>query len=123
MHFVDFLDNFALVLSGAQSVVGVDAANHQDFSVQFDFAGYLGTEFAVAGVNAARFQRAPKGAGQSTAGRRHHVIESGRVRGERLRRDLVVLRDLGVDSENHRIFFDRQVSETHGASLSLNSYP
>lgn len=123
MHFVDLLDNFALVLSGAQSVMGVDAANHQDFSVQFALAGYLGTEFAVAGINAARFQRAPEGAGESTAGRRHHVIESSRVRGERLWGDLVVLRDLGVDSENHRLFFDRQVSETHGASLSINPYP
>ena len=120
---MDSLDNLALVLPGAQSVVGMDTANHQNFCVQLDFAGHLRAESAVAGINATRFQRAPEGSGQSTAGRRHHVVKSGRVRGERLWGDLVVRRDLGVDSENHRLFFSRQVGQTHGASLSLNPYP
>ena len=122
MHFVNSLDNLALVLAGAQSVVGMNAANHQNFFVQLDFPRYLRAESAVAGINATRFQRAPEGPGQSTAGRRHHVVKSGRVGGKRLWGDLVVRRDLGVDSENHRLFFSRQVGETHGASLPLNSY-
>ncbi len=63
MHFVDFLDNLALVLYCVQSVVSVNAANHQDSSLQLDLAGYLGGEFTITGVDAARFQRAPEGAG------------------------------------------------------------
>ena len=85
MHFVNSLDNLALVLAGAQSVVGVNAANHQNFPVQLDFTDHLGAESAVAGINATRFQRAPEGAGQSTAGRRHHIVKSSGVRRERVR--------------------------------------
>ncbi len=101
------LDNLALVLPGAQSVVGMDTANHQDFSVQLDFSGHLRAESAVVGINATRFQRAPEGSSQSAAGSRHHIVKSGRVRGECLRRYFVVLGDLGVDSEYHRLFFSR----------------
>jgi hypothetical protein len=123
MHFVDFLYNLTPVFPTTQSVVGMDASNDQDFPLQFDFAGHLRAESTVAGIDAARFQRAPEGSGQSTAGRRHHIVQCGRMRRERLRRDSVVLGDLGVNSKNHRCLFDRQISKAHGASLSLNSYP
>jgi hypothetical protein len=103
--------------------MGVNAANHQDFALQLDFAGHLRAEPAVAGINAARFQRAPEGSGQSTAGRRHHIVQSGRMRSKGLRRNLVVGRDLGVDSENHGRFFDRQVCEAHGTPLPLDPDP
>jgi hypothetical protein len=120
VHLVNSLHSLAPILSGAQSVVGVDAANYQNFSFQLDFAGHLRAESAVAGINTARFQRAPEGTGQSAPGRRHHVVQRRRVRGECLRRNFVVCGDLGVDSENHRVFFGRQVSEAHGAALPLD---
>lgn len=123
MHVVDPLDNLALVFTGAQFVPGFDAANHQDFSIQLDFADDFGAELAVAGINAARFQRAPEGAGQSPAGCCDHIVQSRRMRRKRLRRDLVVLCDLGVNAENHRLFFSRKIRKTHGTALSLNSYP
>ena len=101
----------------------MDAPNDQDFSLHFDFAGHLRAESAVAGINAARFQRAPEGPGQSTAGRRHHIIQCGSVWGKHFRGNFVVLGDLGMDAENHWVVFDRQVSEAQGPALSLDPDP
>lgn len=58
MNPVDTLNSFPLVLSRMQLVMDVDAPDHQDVSVKLDLTSDLGGEFAVAGVNLTRFQRA-----------------------------------------------------------------
>jgi hypothetical protein len=73
--------------------------------------------------NPTRCQRAPKGAEQSPAGRRDEVIEGGVVRLLLFSRDAVVLGDLAVDAEQHRLFLDGEISAAYLAFHRLNPHP
>ena len=77
-----------------QTVLNVDAFNHQDLVIQFYLAGCFGDEPAAAGRYLARFQRASKGPGQSAGGRGDHKIQ----------RRVMWLDHVGVDSVMGRDF-------------------
>jgi len=94
MESVDALDGFAVLRGGAEFVVRVNALEEEDAALDFHLAGDFAHQPPAACIDAARFQRAPEGSGQSTAGRRHHVIEGCGARRKILRRHLVVLGNL-----------------------------
>lgn len=91
------------VLLGAQAqvVADVDAANDQDVAVLLNLTGCLGREKALACWNLARFQRTAKGARQSAGGRGDEVVERCVVRLVDPLVDAIVLRDRGVNAEEH----------------------
>jgi hypothetical protein len=79
-----------------QPVGDVDAFDHQDLALEFDFADGLADQAAVAGGDLAGLQRTADGAGQSPARRRDDVVERGR---HPVRVAPVVGRDLAVHAE------------------------
>jgi len=92
---------------GLQFQPGVNAADHQDVILGFDFPHRLGNQPRIRGIDLTRFQRASKGAGESAGGGGHDVIEGRGVGVEDLLRHLVVLRHRAVHAENHRRRFRR----------------
>ncbi len=82
---VHALDGFTLLLGRSQFVVGVDSFDNQDLPFQLDFPSYFRNQSPLARIDAARFQRAPEGAGQSAARRGDKIINGCRARWERLR--------------------------------------
>ncbi len=71
----------------------------------FAFRLYLPHGVGVEAVerNLTRYQRAPKGAQQSATRRSYHVVQRRRVRLLDVGGDPVVLGDLAVDAEHHRL--------------------
>jgi hypothetical protein len=122
MDAVHALDYLPLAHWRLQLVPDFNAANHQDISFQFDLSSNLGDQFAVAGVDLARFQRASKGSGQSSSCCRNHVIQGRGAGGEFAWRNFVVPSDFRMNTESHRFLFRRQIGETHRTRLALNSY-
>lgn len=61
-----------------------DPLDHKHVVLGLDLADSLDLEPLALDVDLTRFQRAGKRAGQSAAGRRHDVVERGRVRRELL---------------------------------------
>jgi hypothetical protein len=57
----------------------VDTTDHQDVVLFFDFPFRVGNQPAFTGRDAARLQRAPEGAGQSTRRRSDDIVQRGRV--------------------------------------------
>jgi hypothetical protein len=82
---VHTLDGFALLLGRAQFVVGVDSFDNENLPVQLNLPGHFGDQPPPARIDAARFQRAPEGSGQSAARRGHQVIDRCRTGRESLR--------------------------------------
>jgi hypothetical protein len=58
----------------------MDPLDHQYPAFCFNLAGHVSRQAAVAGIDLARFQRAPERSGQSTAGGRHNIVQRRRVR-------------------------------------------
>jgi hypothetical protein len=108
---VDPLDLLAPVLRHRQPVVDADAPDHEHLLLEHHLADRLDLVALPIDIDVTRFQRAGEGAGQSAAGGGHHVVKRGRVRGVLVGTDAVVLRDLGMDPERHRLVFGRQVRE------------
>jgi hypothetical protein len=65
---VHALGGFAVFGSGFEMIIDVNAFDNQHPALFFDFALCCGGQGAFAGRNFTRFQRAAKGAGQSTGG-------------------------------------------------------
>ncbi|HLI29697.1 MAG TPA: hypothetical protein VKV79_01195 [Terriglobia bacterium] len=63
VHCVDAFDHLALAFRGAEFVVSVNAFDHQRIPLELNFPSYVGYQFAIACVYAARFQRAAKSSG------------------------------------------------------------
>ena len=93
---------------GLQMHAHVNPSNHQDPFLQLNFAGGLGNQSALGCVDFARLQRASEGSRQSAGRAGDDVIERGRSRRERIRRNLVVFGDGPVDAENYRVLFGRK---------------
>jgi hypothetical protein len=69
-----------------------------------------------------RFQRAGEGAGQSPTGGGHDVIERRRMRRVLLGPDAIVLGDLGVHPECHRLGFGWQIRQPLRTSQPLDPH-
>jgi hypothetical protein len=80
-----------------------DAPDHEHLFLEHDLADRLDLIALRIDLDVTRFQRAGEGAGQSAASRGHHVVEGRRVRGILVGVDAVVLRDLGMNPERHRL--------------------
>jgi hypothetical protein len=70
-----------------------------------------------------RCQRAPKGAEQSPAGSSYQVIEGGVVCLLRFWRNTVVLGDLAMDAEQHRLFLDGEICAAYLTFHRLHPHP
>jgi hypothetical protein len=64
-----------IVRAAPQRVLHMDPFDHQDFVLDVDIATSFGGEAAFAGIDPARFQRAPKCSAESTSRRCYEVIK------------------------------------------------
>jgi hypothetical protein len=78
VHPVD--DRPVGVRVGAQRIADVDAFDDQHLAVQLDLAFRVSPETTASGGDAARLERAPEGADQSTGRGGDDVVEGGGVR-------------------------------------------
>jgi hypothetical protein len=90
-----------------QPIADSDSLDDQDLIDNVDLALRLGAQAPITGVDPARLQRASQGAGQSTGGGGHHIVESRRVVGILSWSGAVVLADLVVGPEHDRLGFRR----------------
>jgi hypothetical protein len=93
--------------SDGESIAHVDAFDQQHPVFGLDLAYRLDFVPLRVDVDLTRLQRAGEGAGQSPPGCRHHVVERRRVRRVIIRAHAIVLGNLGVDPEYHRLMLGR----------------
>lgn len=118
------LGRLTLVIRAAlQGVPDPNLLDHQDAVLDVDLALGLGAELAAARVYPARLQRAAQGAGESTGGRRHHVVERGRMLRILSRRGAVVLADRAVRAEDHWFRLGWQERLSDRAALADDPHP
>lgn len=79
MDAVDPLNHRPRFLRSNQLVNHVNAAEDQNVFFYLNLTSNIGSQSFVTSAYLTRFQRAPEGAGQSTGGRRHDVIDRRRV--------------------------------------------
>jgi len=116
------LDGFAAPFRCDQPHSHVDPPDNQHTIFALSLPGNIGGEFAIAGVDLARFQRASKRAHHSAGGRGDHVVDGGTVRALQFRRvDFVMLGNGPVYAENHGLRFARQLSNTKRTLAAFDS--
>jgi hypothetical protein len=104
MYPLDLVSPFR---SHAQSIAHADALDDQHPILSLDLPDRLHFVPLRIDFNLTRLQRAGKGAGQSPPSCRHHIVERGRVRWIVLGAHAIVLGNLGVNTENHRLALGR----------------
>jgi hypothetical protein len=87
----------------------MNAPDDEHVVLEFDLAQRLGYQTVVRGIDLTRLQRASKGSGQSTRGRRHNIIQGCGVRLQNRLGNLIVFSDCAVDAEDHRQRFCGQI--------------
>jgi len=87
----------------AQSVSDVDPLDHEHAVVELDLAFRLARQPSSARIDVTRLQRAPEGAGQSASGSGDDVVERRRPLRLAATRDAVMVCDLVMDPEPHRL--------------------
>jgi hypothetical protein len=90
-----------------ESIAHVDALDQQDPVLCLDLPRRLDFVPLRIDFDLARLQRAGEGARESPPGCRHHVVERGRVRWVILRAHPIVLGNLGMNPERHRLMLGR----------------
>lgn len=109
----------ALVVGAvAQRVCDPDPLDDEDLFLHIDLALGLCGQSPLARIDAARLQRAPKSAGESTRGRGDDVVESGRVLGILAWRRSVVLTHRTMRAEDHRLVFGRKERLAYRSALA-----
>lgn len=86
-----------------EPVANPNALDHEDAVLDLDLTLGFRCEKPLARADAARFQRAPEGPGQSPGGSGDHVIERRRLLGLATARHAVVIRHLVVHAEEVRL--------------------
>jgi len=81
----------------------MDPFDHQDFVLDVDIAASFGGKAAFAGIDPARFQRAPKCSAESTGRRCYDVIKGCRVIWILAHCGAVVFADFAVGAEGNRL--------------------
>jgi hypothetical protein len=109
----------------AQLVLDMYPFDHQDLVVELDLTDGVTAETTVPGGDAARLQRTPERAGQSTRSRRHHIIQGRGMRLERSLGGAVMGGDGPVHPEHDRTLLDRDVgvAQRPAAPLDVNHRP
>jgi hypothetical protein len=124
MDVVSTLDILAPIVGDAAQTIGHDdALDDQRLVLEDNLADRLDVEVILANLDMTRFQRAGKGARQSPAGGRDHVVQRGGAGWKVARGDAVMLGDLGMDAERHRLLFGRQVRQPLGPAQALDPNP
>ena len=119
---MDALGRLPLGFRRLQPEPDVESANNQHLVLEFDFADRFRYQTLVRSVDLTRFQRASKGSRKSTGRGGDDVIESGRVRLDRSRRNFVVLRHRSVRSEDHRFALRGKIRAPDGTPDTFDAY-
>jgi len=93
-----------VVGTAAERVAHADPLDDEDFVLEVNLAVGFRGQLAFGGVDPARLQRAPEGAGESTGRRRDDVIERRGMVGILPGRGAVVLADGAVGAKRHGLF-------------------
>ncbi len=110
----------ANVLGNGQVVGNMDTADDEHAVLGFDFTGDPANEVVTFDRDPARCQRACKGAGESAARRRHDIIERRGVRLLPRHIDAVVLGDIAMNAEPHRLGLGGKVRVTEATTNTTN---
>jgi hypothetical protein len=110
------------ILRHGKPVLHRDALDHEHAIVILDLADRLDLVALRIDFDLTRLQRAREGARQSAAGGGHNVVERRRVRRVLVRLDAIVLGDLRMHSEEHRLLLGRKVGEPLRPAQPLDSY-
>jgi hypothetical protein len=117
------LGGLPLVLGAvAQRVCDPDSFDDKDLVLEVDLSLGLRGQSPLARIDPARLQRATKGAGESTGGRGHDVIERRGVFRVLTRRGAVVLAHGPMRAKDHRPVFGREERLANGSALADDPY-
>ena len=105
-----------------KAVMDHDPLDHEHFVLGLYLANSLHLEPVGVDVNLTRLQRAGEGARQSAAGGGYDVVECRRVWRELVRRNPVVLSDLGMHPERDWVLFSRKVCQALGTAKPLDTH-
>jgi len=109
------------MLGSSKYEVNVNSANYQDALIGFDFASYVGTQAAVAGIDFARIQRAPEGSNHSTAQGGYNIIDRCRMRfGEFGWIQAIMLSDGSMNAEDYGLRLTGQVGNSKRSRPPFN---
>jgi hypothetical protein len=122
VELVDALSVLAPIRGYGKAVVDRDPLDHEDVVLGLYLADSLDLEPFALDLDLTRLQRAGESAGQSAASGGHDVVERRRVGRELVRRHAVMLRDFGMDPENHRLLLGRKVRQALGAAEPLDTH-
>jgi hypothetical protein len=111
----------AVLLVGGEVESLLDPPEDENLLLRLYLPHRVGVE--VLEGNLTRCQRASKGAEQSPAGSSYQIIEGGVVCLLLFWRDAVVLGDLTVDAEQHRLFLDGEIGAAHLALHRFHPHP
>jgi hypothetical protein len=100
----------------------VDMPDDQNIAFEFDLADCFRDQPVIRRIDLTRFQRASEGARQSTRCGCNDVIERRRVRFQRFGRNLVVLGNGAVHTEDHRLWFGWQIRSPNRAFHAFDAY-
>jgi hypothetical protein len=92
-----------VVRAAPQRVAHMDPFDHQDFVLDVDIATSFGRKAPFAGIDPARFQRAPKCSAESTSRRCYDVIQGGGVIRILAHRGAIVFAYFVVSAEDNRM--------------------
>jgi hypothetical protein len=105
-----------------KAVVDRDALDHKHVVLGLYLADGLHLEPFGLDLDLTRLQRAGESARQSAAGGGYDVVECGRVWRELVRRNPVVLSDLGMHSEHHWVLLGGKVCQALRTAKPLDAH-
>ncbi len=114
------LRNLPLSLVDLETVRHMNSPDDEYTALFLNLAYGFGSEAAITCRNAARLQRAPKRASQSTCGSSHHIIKRGRVRLLGACICPIVLRYLRVDAEEYRLLVHGKIRPAQRTLYTLD---
>ena len=118
------LRGVALIVRAApQRVVHMDPFDHQDFVLDVDLATSFGDKAAFAGIDPARFQRAPKCSAESTGRRCYNVIKGCGVIRILAHCGAVVFAYFVVGAEDNRLCLTWKGGLPNRSALAHDAHP
>ena len=123
MERVRALGGLALVVwTALKSIPYMDTLDDEHLVLQHHHTLGLRAQFALARIDPARLQRAAQGPSESTGGGGDHVVERRGVVRILTGGRPVVLADLVVGAEEHRLGFGWNVGPAYGPAIADDPY-
>jgi hypothetical protein len=122
MKPVDALCLGATLLRDREAIDDPDPLDDQDAVLVLDVSDRLDLVALRIDLDLTRLQRAGERAGQSPTGRGDDIVERRRVGRILLRSNAVMLRDLRMDTEGHRLLLGRQMREPLRSAQPLDPH-